>query len=497
MLADLLQRRALAEAGDVGVALTLALSRRERGISGLSRGEKGAGGAVAPGVVGVRDAGDVVAGQFAVGAVDHAAHPARVDEQHLARAVAQPASLPGSREEPEAGRYLRRVEELARQRDHAVHQAGLDEVLPYLALSRRVGRHGAVGEDEPGDAARREVVRDVLHPREVGVALRRGAVLPARVVLQALAAPVGDVERGIGEDVVELPVGVQVVVEAVAVHDLAAVDAAHGEVHLGEPPGGVIELLAEDGDVGPGVAAVAVAVRMGAYELDGLHEHAGRAAARVVHPPLVRLQHLDEERDHGAGGVELAALLPLGAGEAGEEVLVHPPQHVARPRLRVADRHVADDVDQAAEPVGVQRRAGVLLRQHAAERRVVPLDGGHRVVQQQADVRLARLSLQVVPPRLRRHPEDAESPVLVRVLRVRAFVDLRFQLRACLLKGVGDVLQEDQPQHDVLVLGGVHAAAQGVGHPPQLVLVAGGRAVRAGLGEWRVGDGREVGHGAG
>ena len=35
-----------------------------------------------------------------------------------------------------------------------------------------------------------------------------------------------------------------------------------------------------------------------------------------------------------------------------------------------------------------------------------------------------------------------------------------------LLEGVGDVLEEDQTEHDVLVLGGVQAAAQGVGHAP-------------------------------
>ena len=41
-----------------------------------------------------------------------------------------------------------------------------------------------------------------------------------------------------------------------------------------------------------------------------------------------------------------------------------------------------------------------------------------------------------------------------------------------LLEGVGDVLQEDQAEHDVLVLGGVHRAPQGVGHRPQLGFVA-------------------------
>jgi hypothetical protein len=43
-----------------------------------------------------------------------------------------------------------------------------------------------------------------------------------------------------------------------------------------------------------------------------------------------------------------------------------------------------------------------------------------------------------------------------------------------LLEGVGDVLQEDQTQDDVLVFGGIHGAPQGVGGLPELGLQAAG-----------------------
>ena len=79
----------------------------------------------------------------------------------------------------------------------------------------------------------------VLHPGEVGVALGRRAVLPALVLGEPLAAPVGDVERRIGEDEVGPEIRVAIIVEAVAVGDLSF-DPADGEVHLGEPPGRVI-----------------------------------------------------------------------------------------------------------------------------------------------------------------------------------------------------------------------------------------------------------------
>jgi hypothetical protein len=49
---------------------------------------------------------------------------------------------------------------------------------------------------------------------------------------------------------------------------------------------------------------------------------------------------------------------------------------------------------------------------------------------------------------------------------------LGLKLRVLGLEGVGDVLEEDQAEDNVFVLGGVHAAAQGIGHPPQLGLIA-------------------------
>ena len=91
----------------------------------------------------------------------------------------------------------------------------------------------------------------MLDPGEVGVALGRGAILPAFVVGEPLTAPVGDVEWGIGEDEVGLEVGMAVVVEAVAMGDLPF-NASDREVHLRQPPGGVVRFLTVDRDIGSG-----------------------------------------------------------------------------------------------------------------------------------------------------------------------------------------------------------------------------------------------------
>src|SRR5262245_62065929 len=68
VLAHLLLRRTLAEAGHVGVRARLLLAT--------------------PGVVRGGDAGDVLVGQLAMRAVHHAAELAGIDEEHVAAAVA-------------------------------------------------------------------------------------------------------------------------------------------------------------------------------------------------------------------------------------------------------------------------------------------------------------------------------------------------------------------------------------------------------------------------
>ena len=162
----------------------------------------------------------------------------------------------------------------------------------------------------------------------------------------------------------------------------------------------------------------------------------GGAAAGVVDAALVRFQHLHQELDDATRGVELAALLALGAGELGEEVLVHTSHHVFGAGLRVSNSDVGNQVDELAQTGLVQGRPCVVLGQNVLERRVVPLDGGHGVVHQLADGRLPRLRLEVRPAGLRRHPENVLAAVLVHVFGVIPFFGPRLQPGVQLLEGV-------------------------------------------------------------
>src|SRR5690606_1387449 len=141
------------------------------------------------------------------------------------------------------------------------------------------------------------------------------------------------------------------------------------------------------------------------------------AAAGVVDAALVRFEHLDEEPDHVAGSVELAAALALAAGELGEEVLVDAAEHVVAVISGFGQGDVAEEVDELAEAQGAEWGPGVVLGEDAFEGRVLLLGGDHGVVDALADVGLLGVGLQVGPAGALGYPEDGFGEVAVAVLR--------------------------------------------------------------------------------
>jgi hypothetical protein len=107
----------------------------------------------------------------------------------------------------------------------------------------------------------------------------------------------------------------------------------------------------------------------------------------------------------------------------------------------------------------------------------VALDRCHRVIDDLSDPWLRRGPLQICPARFRRHPEDVFGAVFVGVFRIGAVAALRVELGVFCFKRVRDVFEENETEHDVLVLGRIHVVAQCVGGLPQLRLKAESRAV--------------------
>ena len=131
-----------------------------------------------------------------------------------------------------------------------------------------------------------------------------------------------------------------------------------------------------------------------------------------------------------------------------------------------------NEVDQFAKALLVEAGAGVVLGQNALEAGVVALDGDHGVIHDLADGGLLGAVLQVAPAGGGGHPEDILGLVLVLVLGVGTFVVALagHELGAVFLEGVGDVLEEDETEDNVLVLRRVHVVAELVGSEPELGL---------------------------
>lgn len=283
---------------------------------------------------------NIVVRQFPRATVDQMSKITRIDEQDFifTRMVVVACAV----HKPQRRRNLGIQKQFGGQVDDAVDQVALgDQAFADVAFAGGFRGQRTFGQYHTGDAAGRQVVDEMLQPGEIGVARRRRAVLPACVAAQLLAAPVADVERRIGDDEIGFEVLVRVVQERAFVvpFDLRAVDAADGEVHFRQPPGGLVAFLSVNGNV-------ADAALMFFDEFFRLHEHAAGAAARIEYPALVWFEHVHQQFDDAARSVELTALFAFRQCEFAEKIFEHMAEHVAAAGFGVTERNIADQVDQ-------------------------------------------------------------------------------------------------------------------------------------------------------
>mmetsp|Transcript_44311 Transcript_44311/g.78311 ORF Transcript_44311/g.78311 Transcript_44311/m.78311 type:complete len:886 (+) Transcript_44311:1866-4523(+) len=438
------------------------------------------------------DEGDVLdlrVAQLAVGTVHLGEDVAGVDEQHLVIGLALV-------EEPQRGRQRDGIEEVGRQREHAVNEVVLDQRaadvgLGVAGIAGRVGHHQrgtAAGLQRRGEEVDPEVVA-VGHGLDGSVVLVALAVLPTRrlglglvagdavgveaaVLLHGVQRHVVHVERRVGHHVVEGAEGVEgVFVVGVGLLDLAA-QVVHGEVHLGE-------LHRLQRLLGAANEHVEVSRLVGLVlqdEVGRLHEHAAGAAGGVEHLAAVGLDDFGHQLDDGARREELAAALALAEREVGQEILVDLAEHVAGG----VHRDVGEQLEQVLGDVLVLGAAGeavvLLLRQHAQQLGLGVLDAGHRRAYGLGDVFLLGQVEQVVVARLGLQVEAAflDGDVLLAALSAGALELLVFLLDGRLVLAVLVVgkLQEDQAQHRGAVLAGfeVGVGAQLVGGGPEVGL---------------------------
>ena len=183
---------------------------------------------------------------------------------------------------------------------------------------------------------------------------------------------------------------------------------------------------------------------------------------------VMRRERRNKRFDDAGGGVELAAALAFGAGEHAEEIFVHPPQHIARLAGIVAEADGGDEIDQLAQLAIGQRCATEAFVEDVFELGVFRFDDGVGIVDALADVRLLGGGTDGFPARGFWHPEYVYFFVVVAVFQLfgyeRGIVEVvvilgigkaASQLGTAGGEGVGDVFDEDQAGHEVLVFGGI------------------------------------------
>src|SRR5262245_17588556 len=124
-------------------------------------------------------------------------------------------------------------------------------------------------------------------------------------------------------------------------------NATDRQVHLGQSPRCVVELLTVNSNV---VALAAMRV----HEPLGLDEHPARATTRVVHAPFVGLDHLHEKLDYRARRVELTAASAFRRGEATKEVFIDATENVLFPVFRRAETDARYEVDKFPKAANIK-----------------------------------------------------------------------------------------------------------------------------------------------
>jgi hypothetical protein len=137
--------------------------------------------------------------------------------------------------------------------------------------------------------------------------------------------------------------------------------------------------------------------------------------------------------------------------------------------------NLGNQIHQLAELAIGQLGSGVALVEDALEPWVLLLDQGQRIVNSLADIGLLCMGAQPLPTGPFRYPEGVHLTVVVAIFQLlgqQLIVTVVEEVLVALIgkaagqlgatggEGVGDVLEEDKAQHDVLVLGGVHVGTQ-------------------------------------
>ena len=170
----------------------------------------------------------------------------------------------------------------------------------------------------------------MLHPRKVGVALRRGAVLPAHIVFQLGTPPLLHIERRVSHHEVGAKIRVLVVQQRICVFAAEVeVDATDCHVHRRQFPGGRVGFLAVNGNLLLLLGGVVLLLaRMLFNEAIAGHEEPAGTHRRVINAAVIRLEHFDNQGHDAFWRVVLPTLLTFCQRELTEEIFVYVAENI-------------------------------------------------------------------------------------------------------------------------------------------------------------------------
>ena len=118
----------------------------------------------------------------------------------------------------------------------------------------------------------------------------------------------------------------------------------------------------------------------------------------------------------------IARLFCLRLGKLTQEIFIHPTQNILAFVFFVPQADRADKINQLAEAMLVQSRAGIIFRQNSAKRGVVFFNSIHGIVNDFADSRLFGVLLQILPAGNFGNIKNIFSAIFVCILRVGTLV---------------------------------------------------------------------------
>ena len=191
------------------------------------------------------------------------------------------------------------------------------------------------------------------------------------------------------------------------------------------------------------------------HKLGRLHEHASRPAARIIDPPMVRLNNLNQSFHNASRRIELSSILAFSFRKLGQAVFIGASKNISAVTL-ICHLYIGEQIHNLAQAALVELLTSEVLGKNILQLIVLRFNRTHSLIDYLANLWSVRSGSNHIPTCIFRHKENILRQVLVAIL-FKAFAFIH-KLLMLLIELVGDVLQEDQAENHILVFRSINVA---------------------------------------